>query len=393
MTVEKLHGIAKLEFLDFCQKLIRTPGLSGEEQAVADVVTAQCLSMKFDSVQRDNLGNVIAIRNGTNDGPVVLLDGHMDVVPVEEPQLWRHEPHGGEISEGKIWGRGAADTRCSLASMIWAAGNMSETDIHGTIVVAATVCEENITGVALSPILDIYKPEVVITGEPTGLRLGVAQKGRMTLFLHSTGRSAHTSTPEAGENAVEKMLDALSCLRDLKQPVDPDLGASILVLTEIISDPFPNGFSVPHGCHARLIGRMIPGEDKTSVLGRIQSGLASKPGIDFQLGRIEQSTYTGATIQVEDFLPGWRNSLADPWQLRLKAALQKAGLCSEYFYAPCGTNASASAKRGISSFIYGPGELSQAHIVDEWVFVEDVIKAEMGLRVILSEILCGNPNK
>lgn len=383
MSMEKLQGAAAEEFIQFCQTLVKIPGCTGEEWAVAEAVTAQCLSMPFDRVQTDTLGNVIAVRKGAGDGPVVLFDGHMDVVPVESAEQWRHDPHGTEIAEGKLWGRGAADTRASLAGMIWAAGSLSKSDFCGTLVMAATVCEENVTGAALSAVLDAVQPDVVVTGEPTGLRLGVAQKGRMTLFLDAQGRSAHTSTPEAGENAVDKMLDALQRLRGMDLPSDADLGRSLLVLTEIISDPYPNGFSVPHGCHARLIGRTLPGESREQVLGRVQAALQGMNGVHFHLGQLEQRTYTGHVLRVEDFLPGWRNPPGNVWQTKIQAALQAAGLPGELYHAPCGTNASASARRGISSFIFGPGELSQAHTVDEWVPVEDILLGELGFRAIL----------
>jgi putative selenium metabolism hydrolase len=388
MTEVRLQGLAAEALLSFCQTMVRTPGLPGEEQAVADVVTAQCLRMAFDSIHRDDLGNVIAVREGSPGGPVILFDGHMDVVPVENPDLWKHDPHGAEISEGILWGRGAADTRCALAGMIWAAGSLRQEEIKGKIIVAATVCEENVTGAALWPLLDQYHPDIVVTGEPTGLRLGVAQKGRMTLFLHARGCSAHTSTPEVGENAIEIMMDALKSLRQMDQPEDENFGRSLLVLTEIISEPFPNGFSVPHGCHARLISRILPGESRQSLLKRIQTALNGQSNVHFRLGQLQQTTYTGYKIQVEDFLPGWQNPVEDAWQPKIIAALRKAGLPEKLYYAPCGTNASASAERGISSFIFGPGELSQAHIVDEWVKVDDILSAELGYRTMLN--VCAN---
>jgi acetylornithine deacetylase/succinyl-diaminopimelate desuccinylase-like protein len=115
-------------------------------------------------------------------------EGHMDVVE-PGPEGWQHNPYGGEISQGRLWGRGACDTKGSLAAMLCAAAELPSDDLAGTLVMAATVCEETVTGAALGHVLDAHPAGLVITGEPTGLRLGVAQKGRATLRLHAAGRS------------------------------------------------------------------------------------------------------------------------------------------------------------------------------------------------------------
>ena len=376
------------DLIDFCRDLVKIPSFTGSEKAVAEMVTARFLQLDFDQVQTDQLGNVIAVRQSVQDGPTLLLDGHMDVVTVEDPGQWQHAPFGAELSQGRIWGRGSADTKSSLAAIIFAAASIKRSRFCGRIVVVASVCEETLTGAAITPVLHAYRPDVFITGEPTSLRLAAAQKGRFSIKLQSTGRSAHTSTPQAGENAVYKMMEAIHRLRTLPLAEDPLLGKGILELTEIHSEPYPNGSYVPHGCQARFIGRTLPGETRGDVLLKLRQVLNDLPGVSLDLAGLEQMCYTGFRLQMEDFLPGWRNPEPDLWKAKMLAALSQAGLETQVFGFPGGTNAAATSQLGISSFIYGPGSLQQAHTVDEWVQADELLAARRGFEAIISGCLC-----
>lgn len=373
--------------LALARSFVRIPSPSGAEGAIAACVAETMRAYEFDEVKVDKWGNVIGTRRCSLAGPTLLFDGHMDVVD-PGPEPWSHDPYGGEISQGRLWGRGAADTKGALAAMICAAAEIPQADLVGTLVVAATVCEENLTGAALGHVLDAHPADLVITGEPTDLRLGIAQKGRATLRLHATGRSAHTSRPELGDNAAYKMIEAIRRFRNLSLGSDPQLGPGVLELVELVSEPLPNQTLVPAACHARFVARTMPGETAAAFLNRITAALGDLPGVTFNLDRLHQPCYTGAILEAVDFLPGWRCPAGDPWRQALLAALVAAGLPAETFAAPCGTNASESmGRRGIPSFIYGPGTLAQAHITDEWVEVGALRAAQAGYGAIARRVL------
>jgi len=368
--------------IDLARSLVRIPSLTGEEGAVAAFVAKTMQRRGFEMVHVDVWGNVIGLRRGRRPGPTLLFDGHMDVV---EPgsEAWQHDPYGGEIAHGRLWGRGACDTKGSLAAMLCAAAELPLDNLAGTLVMAATVCEETVTGAALGHVLDAYPADLVVTGEPTSLRLGVAQKGRSTLRLHAAGRSAHTSQPQLGDNAAYRMIEAINRLRALSLPGDPELGPGVLELVEIASQPLPNQTVVPAGCQARFVARTMPGESAEAFLDRIARGLNGLPRVTFTLDTLRQPCYTGAMLEAVDFLPGWRCPADDSWRRELVGALQAASLQGATFAAPCGTNASESAgRRGISSFIYGPGALAQAHSADEWVAIDDLLAAQAGFNAI-----------
>lgn len=382
-----LQELARPDVLSLARSLVRIPSPSGGEDAVAAFVRKTLSATGFDDVIVDAWGSVIGVRRGARPGPALLFDGHMDVVD-PGPEPWTHDPYGGEIAGGRLWGRGAADTKGSLAAMLCAAAAAPAAELRGTLIVAATVAEENLTGVALGHVLDRHAADVVITGEPTGLRLGTAQKGRATLRLVASGRSAHTSRPELGDNAAYTMIEAIGRLRGLPQPSDSELGPAILELVEIISEPFPNQALVPSGCRARFVARTLPGESGDTLLDRLRANLSDLPDVTVGVETLRQPCYTGAMLEAVDLLPPWRSPADDPWRPRLLAALGAAGLRTGTFAAPCGTNASESAgRRGIPTFIYGPGTLAQAHIADEWVEVDELVRARRGYAAITRAVL------
>jgi putative selenium metabolism hydrolase len=371
------------ECIELTRRLVQIPSMSGEEAGVAALVQETMRSMGYDDISVDEFGDVLGTRQGASNGPTRLFDGHMDVVPVTCEDEWQHQPFGAEISAGRMWGRGTADTKGSLAAILCAVGRLPRDSFTGKLVVVASVCEENMTGAALSKVLDQVKPDVFITGEPTSLRLATAQKGRLSLHLTTHGRAAHTSRPELGDNAVYKMFSAVQALKALPLPSDPQLGQAVLELTEIISSPYPNPVSVPDGCHAHLVGRIMPGETDDEILDKMRSVLESIPGSEIDLAELRQDCYTHIPLVARDFLPGWRNDPAAPWQQAILRSLESVGLKTPIFGAPCGTNASAAAGvRGIPSFIYGAGSLEQAHIVDEWVSVDELVSALEGFKAI-----------
>lgn len=348
-----------------CRDLVRIPSPSGEEGPIAAFVADRMAALGF-QVERDPLGTVLGRREGHAPGPVLLLDAHLDTVPPGDQGGWRHGPHAADIAEGRLWGRGSADTKGSLAAMLCAAASLSREAFRGTLLVSASVGEEDLTAAALGSLLDRHRPDLVIVGEPTELRLGVAQKGRAGLVVEAAGRTAHTSRPELGLNAVYTMLEAIARIRALPLPMDPELGPSVCELIEIASEPRPSPGMVPDHCAARFALRLLPGEGAESILERYSAALQGLEGITLRLAELSRRTHTGHVLAMPEFIPGWR--CADD---RLKDRLLTV-LGTAPFAAPYTTNASAAAARGIPTFLLGPGSIEQAHTADEWIALDQL---------------------
>ncbi len=364
--------------VELCREFVRIPSPSGQEGELAAAVAARMRAMGL-SVETDAFGSVLGLRKGARSGPTLILDAHLDTVPVTHASAWLHEPFGAEMDQGRLWGRGAADTKGSLAAMLCAVAALE--DFPGTLIVSASVCEEDMTTAALAHVLDHHPADLVLVGEPTSLCLGTAQKGRAGLRVEATGRSAHSSRPELGDNAIYKMMTAISRLRALPLPVDPELGQGICELIEIDSEPKPSPGIVPHLCTARLALRLLPGETAQSVLERTRRALDGLEGVSVRLLETSQRCHTGLAIAMSEFVPAWKNRDMS-LQRRLLEALGTAA-----FAAPYTTNASAAAARDIPTFLLGPGSIEQAHTVDEWVALDQLTAAQEAYATVIKTFL------
>ena len=117
MTIQELHE----NTIDLCSRLIQAKSYSGEEREVVGVIEREMRRLGYDEVTVDEYGNVIGCLRGRRPGPRVLLDGHIDTVPVQEPERWSFDPFGGEIRDDRVCGRGASDMKGAVAAMICAA--------------------------------------------------------------------------------------------------------------------------------------------------------------------------------------------------------------------------------------------------------------------------------
>lgn len=370
--------------IGFLQQLVRAESLSGNEAAAAQVVQRQMEQLGFSDVHRDRLGNVIGRRSGSQPGLRILLDAHLDVVPVTSPEEWRFPPFGGELAEGRIWGRGAADTKASLAAMIYALAELPESQLRGEVFVSASVGEEVLEGAAFSAVLDAVQPDVVIIGEPSDCRLGIAQRGRARLAFSVSGKAAHSSAPEAGQNAIENAAVLIQRIAALPLPTHPLLGQGLMTAIQAQSQPYPSLSTTPYRCEVVYDRRLMPGETLTGLVEEYHRLLSDLPNWQVVIPEEGFTTYTGVVLRQPDFHPAWALDPRSEWVRRAVDALQAAGLPAETFAVPYCTNGSASGgERGIPTLVYGPGSIHQAHRVDESIEVEEVLRAWRGYQALI----------
>ena len=109
------------QLIAFCQEAVRIPSYSGQEKRVAELMKRKMEEYGFDEVIIDKYGSVLGTINGKRPGKTILMDGHIDTVDVIDAPQWKHDPFGGEIEDGKIYGRGTSDMKGSDCAMITAA--------------------------------------------------------------------------------------------------------------------------------------------------------------------------------------------------------------------------------------------------------------------------------
>ncbi|NWF70012.1 MAG: YgeY family selenium metabolism-linked hydrolase [Chloroflexi bacterium] len=371
----------------FLQRLVQQRSLSGEEQAVIALAEREMRALGFARVFTDANGSLIGVVEGAAPGPTLLLDAHGDTVGITAPEAWTHDPFAAQIAEGRVYGRGTADMKGALAAMIYAAGTLDRQRIAGKVAVSVTVMEEVMEGIALQTVLDTLKPDFVVIGESTDLNLNHGGRGRAEIRLEAIGRPAHSSNPQAGINAVHRMLPAIHAIEALPPRADAFLGKGIMALTDIISDPYPGYSVIPGRCTVTYDRRLLAGESIESLTRELQA-LPALREVGVQVVTGEHTTYTGAVLRAPKFFPAWKFEAAHPFVQAALNGLRAAGLTPALgAYSFC-TNAAASAGMyGIPTVGFGPSQETMAHIIDEYVEIAHLSAAARGYSGIIYSVL------
>ncbi|MGI5839424.1 MAG: YgeY family selenium metabolism-linked hydrolase [bacterium] len=386
--------IDKEGLISLCRELIRRESLSGAEGGVAALLTEEMKAMGFDEVWTDSYGSVVGKVKGTGGGKSVLFDGHVDTVPVSNKEQWTRAPFGGEVADGRIYGRGASDMKGAVAAMVYALGTLAGTKSRpaGDVYFCGSVQEEIFEGVALGKVIDQVRPDCVVIGEASELNLKIGQRGRAEITVQAKGKTAHSANPKAGVNAVYEILPALQAVRAMELASHPVLGAAIIELTDIISSPYPGASVVPDLCQATFDRRLLVDETAESVLGAVRAALAARPddggrAVSAEIARATAKCYTGAVIEGLRWFPAWLLAPEHPLVQEALAALRSTGLDPAITtYSFC-TNGSYSAGiAGIPTVGFGPSRENQAHVVDEYVEIEQVEKAAAGYLAIAERV-------
>jgi putative selenium metabolism hydrolase len=375
--------------ISFTRSLVRCPSRFGEEEAVVSLILTQMTELGFDRVWRDANGSAIGIIEGKLPGPTLLLDGHCDTVGIAPGITWPHDPFGAQIEGGFIYGRGTADMKGALTAMIYAAASLDRARLRGRVVVSATVMEENLEGAALKDVMDALRPDFVVIGEATDLKLNRGGRGRAEIHLETIGRPAHSSTPHLGRNAVHDMLRVVAAIEQLPTPNDPLLGRGILALTDIISDPYPAYSVIPSRCRVTYDRRLLPGETERELLGAI-TDMPELAGIELRaaIAQGEHTTYTGAMLRGPKFLPAFSFSEDHAFVQTAARGLRSVGLDPQMgAYRFCTNAAYSAGVAGVPTIGFGPGREEDAHVIDERIAVADVLAAERGYRGIIEATL------
>ncbi len=371
----------------FLQRLIRERSLSGEEGAVAAQIENQMRALGFDDVWRDANGSVIGVIAGARSGPTLLLDAHCDTVGVAPGPSWQHDPFGAEVVGDRLYGRGASDMKGALAAMIYAAAALDRSQLAGRVAVSATVMEEVMEGVALAAVIEALRPDFVVVGEATNLNLNIGGRGRAEIKLEARGKPAHSSSPHLGVNAVHRMLPAIQAIERLTFNDDPLLGPGLMTLTDIISEPYPGNSVIPSRCLATYDRRLLPEETEASVLAHLRT-LPEMLDIEVRIAEGRHITYTEAVLKATKFFPAWKLAPDHPLVQKALTGLRAAGLTPKLgAYRFC-TNAAYSAGRAsIPTIGFGPGTEARAHIVDEYITLDELNAAANGYLQLSYRIL------
>jgi len=330
--------------VDLLARLVRFPSVSGEEHAIAAFL-AGWLQEAGLPVRRE--GRNLEARVGT-EGPVLLLDSHLDVVPVGEG--WATDPFEPVIAGGRMIGRGANDAKASVAAMALAMRALAADPPPGVQIVFAATCEEERGRGGLEVFLPTLGPvDAALVGEPTGLHPAVSQNGLLILELFAHGRAGHAARPQLAVNAIDLAArDVLALHRLTWEPEDPHVGAMTLVVTQIEAGTAHN--VIPDVCKLVVDIRTIPQIPPEEVVRRVREVVHSE-----------------VRVRSDRFRP-----VATPEEHPLLAAVLAANPSARPFGSP---TLSDWAHLDIPAVKLGPGLSEVSHTTDEWVGLQMVEEA------------------
>jgi acetylornithine deacetylase len=170
-----------------------------------------------------NMPIVVGTRRGTGGGRSLILNGHYDVVPVGISSNWCHDPFGGEVEDGRVYGRGACDMKGGIAAMLQAVRCIQDAgiDLLGDLVVQTVPDEESTCMGTLSCCQRGYRADAALIPEPTGMKVLVAMRGSLYGRITVTGRAGHAemTQPHWSEggavNAISKAVRVIRALEEL----------------------------------------------------------------------------------------------------------------------------------------------------------------------------------
>jgi len=378
-----LARVRELEqpLIAFLRDIVAVPSLSGQEETVVRRVAKEMREVGFDEVLIDPLGNVLG-RIG--DGPrVIAFDAHLDTVDVTDRDQWECDPFIGKLEDRKVFGRGAVDQKAGMAGMVYAGAVMKELDLLDgcQVWMVGSVMEEDCDGLCWHHILTekTLAPELVVSTEPTGLRINRGQRGRMEIRVRVKGRSCHGSMPHLGDNAIYRINPAVRAIEELNDRLqdDPFLGKGTCTVTWIGSKG-PSLCAVPDEAEFHIDRRLTTGETRESALAEVEAAL-SDAGVEAEVFtlRYEEKAWTGLVYPMDKYYPTWVLDEGHPALTAAGRAFTRVtGQVPEISRWNFSTNGVAiMGLHGVPCFGFGPGQEDVAHTANEFVPVEDVLTA------------------
>ncbi len=381
------NKVYEQQVADLAKEFIEIRSYTGEERELAVFVKNKMLEFGYDEAWIDEVGNVIGKIVGKKPGKKVLFDGHLDTVVVNDTKAWKTNPFQAVITDGKLYGRGATDMKAALAAMIYAGALVAQNREYfaGEYYVSGTVHEEIAEGVSFRTVLTKVNPDLVIIGEASELKLNIGQRGRGEILLETIGVPAHSANPQKGKNAVYDMCHLIEAFKNHEMEQDELLGAAIMELTDIISEPYPGTSIVPAYCKATFDRRLLPGDSKEAILSElvavIEKTKEEYPTIDAKVSIAQNifSTYTDFPVEEDKFAPAWKMEKDADFVLNALASLSLAAIEPViHAYSFCTNGSSSAGEMHIPTLGFGPGREEEAHIDNEFIELEQIYQAVQG---------------
>ena len=306
--------------------------------------------------------NLLVMHEIDPAAPWLMFESHMDTVMVEGMTI---DPFKAEFCDGRIYGRGACDTKGTGAAMLWALKQYASDDGPNNVAIAFTTDEEvgkfgaRMLTAKQMPTFG-WRPVGAVVGEPTMLKPIVAHNGVARWKIVTHGIAAHSADPNKGRSAISMMMEVIDMI---EQRYAPSLTASHTLTgkAECTVNVIRGGVQVnviPERCEIEIDRRIVPGEDGAIVAPSVEALLDELRKQDADLVVEQEKQYLDAPI---DPVGG------EAFAAIVQGVLGEMKLSTELSGARYSTDASQFAEIGIPVVVLGPGDIAQAHTKDEWL--------------------------
>jgi acetylornithine deacetylase/succinyl-diaminopimelate desuccinylase-like protein len=338
------------------------------EKRVADflmsVAARAGLEVEFQKVLPNRSNVIVRLRPRNKIRQTILLAPHLDTVGADGTRFIPQRKNG------RLHGRGACDTKGSVAAMLSALcelANAKSRPLETEIVFAGLIDEEHAQAGSRVLAASRFKANLAIVGEPTRLQVVTAHKGSLWLELETRGQAAHGATPHLGKNAIHEMARIVDLLEtnyaaQLRKRKHKLLGAATVNVGTISGGTQPN--IVPDVCKISIDRRTLPDETETSVRREITALLRAK--------KLSAKIFNAKLAPALALETNLKLPLV---QFFLKSVGQSKTLGVDYF-----CDAAVLSAGGIPSVVFGPGDVAQAHTADEWISLSEL---ERGKNLLL----------
>lgn len=366
------------DIIKFMRDILAIPSPNGNIEGVAKRIAAEMKKLGFDEVFFDRMGNVVGrIGNGSK---VLLFDSHIDTVDVADPTQWQWDPFQGKIEKGVLYALGAGDEKNSTPGMIYGLKIIKELGLAKdfTLYYYGNI-EEICDGVAPNSLVetDKIRPDFVVIGEPTNMRIYRGHRGRVEMKVTTKGRTCHASAPERGVNALYKMANIIQGISQMGAEFvnDPFLGKGSIAVTDIhVKTPSIN--ALPDEAVIYIDRRLTFGESKEMAVEQVRR-VAQAHGGEVEVLWFAEPSYTGFVFEVDKYYPAWAlPEEHDLVQAGVSAYEQLYGQKPEIGKWVFSTNGTYwMGKANIPSIGFGPGDEQYAHTVLDQVPIEDLVRS------------------
>ena len=375
MTADPL---AREAIVELAQSLVRIPSISGDEKQIMAWVRdwAERNSIGYQEIVRDpDRPNLILSVGNLDAGPLLCMNGHLDTVPVSDPDAWRTGPFEAAVSEDgrRLYGRGASDMKLTVAVMLSMMLAFRDRPLQGCLQ-AHVVSDEELSGnfgtIAVIEAIDrgeLRRPDYCLIGEKSDLKVRNAERGILAIDVIVHGRASHTAAARAtGINAIMLASKAIVALEQDLDAYHPSVGKPVISINMISGGVAHN--VVPGECKFSIDRRLIPGETRESVVADIDAILQGVATDD------PRFRYTLVIDPDGDFIPANITPEDAPLVQAVNAASRTVqGKEPEYFVQWAGaTDGRFYRQAGIETVGFGPGG-ENAHGANEAVFVDDLV--------------------